>query len=163
MTVFRPQAGTETLPHDPSNLLMNNPSGLAVDIANVPILFTTVKNETGYNIQAIFANPTPASALVYDIAVKTLVNVERGRVLLESGFYPLSNTTDGLRDSLEKLATDAAFRCPNRELARRYAGAGGKVFVGEFEQGVSYSSTTEGYCGLEGVVCHSVSDRLTST
>lgn len=144
------------MPHDSSNLLWDNPSGLSLDVANVPILFTTVKNETGYNINSFFANPVPASTTIYNVAVSTLLNAERGKQVIDSGLYQVSNATDGLRDSLEKLATDAAFRCPTRELARRYAGAGGKVYVGEWEKGFAFSHVT-GYCKLDGAVCHSVS------
>lgn len=152
--VFRPQASTETIPNDPANLLLHNPSSLSVDIANVPLLITTTKNETGYIINGVFSSPFPAVQNVYELALKTFFNPDRAKIVIDSGLYPLINSTDGLRESIEHVATDGAFRCVNRELARRYAGAGGKVWVGEWQEGVSYSFNTMGYCKEDGVVCH---------
>lgn len=160
--MFRPQASTETLPNDPANLLMNNPAGLSVDIANTPILATTVRNETGYIINGIFPNATEGNPALYQIALTTLFNAERAKIVIDSGLYNSINGSDGLRTSIEHVGTDAAFRCVNRELARRYAGAGGKIWVGEFEKGVSYTFNREGYCKLDGVACHSVSLNIYS-
>lgn len=141
---------------------MNNPAGLAVDVPNIPILLTTVKNETGYNVQTIFKNPMPALQPLYELAITTLLNKERGKIVLDSGLYPLYTGDDGLRISIDKVATDAAFRCVDRQLMRSYAGAGGKVWVGEWDTGVSFPFNSEGYCLKPGAVCHSVSNAQPS-
>lgn len=135
---------------------MNRPSGLSVDITKVPILITTVRNETGGTVQGVFSNPMPAIQSYYEMALKTLFNVDRAKIVVDSGLYPMSTATDGLRISLERVATEGAFRCVNREIARRYAAAGGKIWVGEWVAGVPYLFG-QGYCTKPGVVCHAVS------
>jgi len=53
------------------------------------------------------------------------------------------------------MTTDATWRCAGRDVARRWAGAGGEVWVGEWEMGVTYPDNAGGdYCTSNGTVCH---------
>ena len=71
---------------------------------------------------------------------------------------------DSMRATLERISTDAVWRCPNRDVAGLWAQAGGDVWLGEWVEGFTYPDNEGSYCQGEGVVCHQVrsmcDDRL---
>lgn len=151
---FRPQYNTETLPVDPINSLFNNKSSLEIDVASVPIMLTSNRNESGYIIEDYFPAVTAGNEVLYNYSVKTFFGADRAAAALSSGLYPSLNGTDGLRQSVEIIVTDAAWRCISREVARRWAGAGGTIYIGEWESGINYTFDNGTYCKTAGVVCH---------
>jgi hypothetical protein len=63
---------------------------------------------------------------------------------------------DDLRALLVRIGTDAVWRAPSRDVARRWETRGGKVWVGEWTRGMSYRMIQGGLC-RDGMVCHEVS------
>lgn len=151
---FRPQYYTESLPHDPFNSLFNNASNLAINLTTVPIMITSIKNESGYLIEEFFSSATAGNEALYDYALQSLFGDERAAIVNASGLYPVINGTDGLRQALEIVVTDAAWRCVTRETARRLAGAGATVYLGEWLEGIRYTFGNGSYCTQDGVWCH---------
>jgi hypothetical protein len=65
---------------------------------------------------------------------------------------------------LERIITDGTWRCPNRDVAAKWAESGGKVWLGEFVAGTTYPTNKDGeYCTKAGRVCHEVSSSLISS
>ncbi|WOO83316.1 Para-nitrobenzyl esterase [Vanrija pseudolonga] len=153
--VFRPQYGTQTIPHDPTNALWSgNASRLSLDPA-IPVLATTVKNEAGYLVGVLIPVPIPASAQLANFTLRKVVGPERADVILTSGLYPLQEGLDGLRGTIDHVITDGAWHCVTRAMFRRWAGAGGRVYLGTFTRGLIYLyNAFNDYCRMPGVVCH---------
>lgn len=132
-------------------------SRLAIDPA-IPILATTVKNEAGYLVGVLIPVPIPASAQLANFTLRKVVGPERADTILTSGLYPLQSGLDGLRGTIDHVITDGGWHCVTRAMFRRFAGAGGKVYLGTFTRGLIYLyNAFNDYCRLPGVVCHGVS------
>ncbi|KAL1405738.1 hypothetical protein Q8F55_007408 [Vanrija albida] len=153
--VYRPQYGTQTIPHDPTNALWaGNLSRLAIN-TSIPVLATTLKNEAGYLVGVLLPVPIPASSQLANFTLRKLMGQERANTVLESGLYPLQAGPDGLRQTIDYIITDAAWHCVTRSLFRRWAAAGGKAYLGTFTRGLPYLfNANNDYCVLPGVVCH---------
>ncbi|KIR28114.1 hypothetical protein I309_03111 [Cryptococcus deuterogattii LA55] len=92
-----------------------------------------------------------------------LVGADRAGALVSSPYYalPSANSSDSygpdgdtFRETFERAVTDGTWKCPNRDAALKWKEAGGKIWVGEWMQGVSYPDNDSGYCQKTGVVCH---------
>jgi hypothetical protein len=123
----------------------------------LPLLITTTKNEAGSAIQQIFPVPAPASNNTFTATLFALVGAERAATLVSNLAYTMNHGNDSVRKTLERISTDGVWRCPNRDVARSWAAAGGNVWVGKWVEGATYSSNQGTYCQQQGVVCHEVS------
>ncbi|WVQ78797.1 hypothetical protein IAT38_000888 [Cryptococcus sp. DSM 104549] len=168
---LRPTFNTTTLPHDPTTSLFNDPSLLTFPPALLPLLISTVKNEGGSAVQSIFPSNVPLDNDTYYATAAALIGADRAAALVSSKAYALSTAAtgnssdkavqygasgDAFRETFEKAVTDGTWRCPNRDAAGRWHAVGGKVWVAEWRQGVSYvdNEAMGGYCKKDGVVCH---------
>jgi hypothetical protein len=127
-------------------------------------LITTTKHEGGSVVSSIFPFPVPidnkANGTYYGL-LASLIDPQRAATLVQSREYaqpPRLTGRDAFREILEGLVTDGTWRCPSRAFGKRWADAGGKVWVGEFTSGKRYVSNEFGglYCGGNRV-CHEVS------
>lgn len=73
--------------------------------------------------------------------------------LLASTEYPGLMVPGDKRGNFSLILIDGAWRCAGREVARKWAGAGGKVYVAEFREGIPYPFN-EDYPNCVGKVCH---------
>lgn len=155
--VYRPQFNTTTVTVDPIYALFNNPSNLAVNFSSVPMMLTYTRNESGYLIDSFVPSAQLFNAFLFNFTLTRLMGQERGQALLSSGAYPPVDGPDGLRTAIEVVLTDAVWRCVSRAVGQKYAAAGGKAFLGEWTQGITYSFNAGdgGYCTTPGAVCHS--------
>ncbi|OXC70360.1 hypothetical protein AYX13_01272 [Cryptococcus neoformans] len=160
---IRPTWGTASLPTDPTSSLFNSPSDLTFTPNSLPLLITTVKNEGGSSISSIFPTHVPLSNDTYYATAAALIGTDRAEALVSSPYYalPSANSSDSygpdgdiFRETFERAVTDGTWKCPNRDVALKWKEAGGKVWVGEWRQGVSYPDNGSGYCQKSGVVCH---------
>ncbi len=160
---IRPTYGTASLPYDPMNSIFNSPSSLAIAPSSLPLLLTTVKNEGGSVTESIFPSPVPVSNSTFDATIQGLFGTDRANAIITSPYYILkpdsSPNSDEFREVFERLVTDGTWRCANRDAARHWVAAGGKVWMGEFRQGATYpdNQVNGGYCEVPGRVCHEVS------
>lgn len=140
-------------------MLFNNPGSLAISPSSVQLLLTNTADESAF----IFSNVAlPPSMAVIGQIVGASLGAERLNTLMASGQYSIPNgSTDG-RPTLSHLLTDIMFRCPAREVARKWAAAGGKVYIAEWRQGVPYPFNAR-YTYCRGKVCHNVSVRVSIT
>ena len=165
MAAIRPTYGFASLPNDPTDSLFNSPSSLIVSPPSLPLLITTVKNEAGSVTERLFPDPVPLSSTTWSQSLSGLFGDDRAAAIVSSPYYILNSSGntggDGFRETFERLATDGTWRCVNRDVARRWAADGGKVWVGEFRQGTTYpdNDISDGYCEQAGRVCHEVSIR----
>jgi hypothetical protein len=124
-----------------------------------------VKNEGGSATQSILPSPIPLSNGTYAYLLSEFLGTSRATTIYTSEYYALPDEsgygTDGdvFRETFELMSTDGTWRCVSRDGARRWAAAGGKVWVGEWRQGVTYVDNDDagGYCLKSGMVCHEVS------
>ncbi|WVQ73418.1 hypothetical protein IAR50_002990 [Cryptococcus sp. DSM 104548] len=165
---LRPTYNTTTLPSDPSSSLTTSPSSLTFTPASLPLLLTTVKNEGGSAISSIFSTHVPLSNDTYYSTLSALIGSPRAESLVDSAYYALpainsssSSSTaaygpsgDTFRETFERAVTDGIWRCANLDVAGKWNAAGGKVWVGEWREGVAYPDNESGYCTKDGVVCH---------
>ncbi|ODN93444.1 hypothetical protein L198_05309 [Cryptococcus wingfieldii CBS 7118] len=163
---LRPTYNTTALPSDPSSTLTNSPSSLTFTPASLPILLTTVKNEGGTAISSIFSTHVPLSNDTYYSTASALIGTSRATSLVSSEYYslPAINSTsstapygpsgDTFRETFERAVTDGIWKCANVDVANKWASAGGKVWVGEWREGVTYPDNESGYCTGDGIVCH---------
>ncbi|GFZ42490.1 hypothetical protein JCM24511_00205 [Saitozyma sp. JCM 24511] len=159
---IRPTYGVSSLPIDPTSALWNSPSSLPSPPSCIPLLITTVKNEGGSATQALLPSPIPLSNGTYAYLLSEFVGASRATTIYTSEYYALPDEsgygTDGdvFRETFELMSTDGTWRCVSRDGARHWAAAGGKVWVGEWRQGVTYVDNDEagGYCLKSGLVCH---------
>lgn len=160
---IRPTWGTASLPTDHTSSLFNSPSDLTFTPNSLPLLITTVKNEGGSSISSIFPTHVPLSNDTYYATAAALIGTDRAETLVSSPYYalPSANSSDSygpdgdiFRETFERAVTDGTWKCPNRDVALKWKEAGGKVWVGEWRQGVSYPDNGSGYCQKSGVVCH---------
>ncbi|GMK59538.1 hypothetical protein CspeluHIS016_0801440 [Cutaneotrichosporon spelunceum] len=144
---FRPTYGTPTIPKEPTAELFNNPGELGISPANVPLLITSTADD-GAQLNSQIPMP-------YNVFVGTVSRLlgPGGPVVLSSPTYNASNDGADKRPNFAKIATDGAWRCSAREVARKWAGAGGRVYVGEFREGVHYPFNDQ-YTYCTGKVCH---------
>ncbi|WVW80223.1 hypothetical protein I302_102201 [Kwoniella bestiolae CBS 10118] len=156
---IRPTFGNPTLPTDPTVSLFTSPSDLP--LWDIPLLITTVSNEAGTAVSELFPGPVPVSQDVYLATLAATINPDRASIVSSSGEYALPNSLgygeggDLFRETYEKAATQGIWACPNRDVAERWSRNGGKVWVGQWNKGVTYPSNAgEGYCTLQGTVCH---------
>ena len=121
-----------------------------------------MKNEAGSVTQELFPSPVPASNSTLNATLVGLLGQERASAIASSPYYTLNRSSsanpDEFRETFERLVTDGTWRCVGRDVARHWAGAGGKVWVGEFRQGFSYpdNAIPGGYCETTGIICHEV-------
>ncbi|KAL0252305.1 hypothetical protein I308_101694 [Cryptococcus tetragattii IND107] len=160
---IRPTWGTATLPADPISSLFNSLSDLTFTPSSLPLLITTVKNEGGSAISSLFPTHVPLSNDTYYATAAALVGTDRAAALVSSPYYALPSTNssdsygpdgDTFRETFERAVTDGTWKCPNRDAALKWKEAGGKIWVGEWTQGVSYPDNDSGYCQKTAVVCH---------
>lgn len=110
----------------------------------------------------IFPDPVPFDNVTLAQTLSIFVGDDRAANILKVNKYNLipsaaASDPDLLRETFESAATDGTWKCANRDSARKWAAAGGKVWVGEFRQGVTYPDNENAYCQKTGVVCHEVS------
>ncbi|KAK8861641.1 hypothetical protein IAR55_002464 [Kwoniella newhampshirensis] len=159
---IRPTYRSVTLPADPTTQLFENPWSLPIQPFDLPLLITTVKNEGGSATQRLFSDPVPMDVATYYAAFAQLIGSDRAKALQNSATYALPNQTgfgqdgDTFREYFERATTDGTWRCANRDAAAKWASAGGKVWVGEWTQGVTYPDNggQGDYCTTKGRVCH---------
>ncbi|KAK4690037.1 hypothetical protein P7C73_g12, partial [Tremellales sp. Uapishka_1] len=163
---IRPTYGTATLPSDPTSLLYSSPSTLTHPPSTLPLLLSTTANEAGSIIQEIFPSPIliqpETTNTTFFTYLTSLLGSARADALFNSSYYVLPNITgygannDAFRETFERLVTDGAWRSPNRDAGRQWAKSGGKVWIGEWRQGITYpdNQVENGYC--LGKVCHEV-------
>ncbi|BEJ16880.1 hypothetical protein CspHIS471_0602810 [Cutaneotrichosporon sp. HIS471] len=145
---FRPTYGTPTIPKEPTAELFNNAAGLSVSPANVPLLITSTADDGAPSIP-----PNPFPYFFLESLLKRLLGDSGTQVVLNSSAYNLTDDSADKRPDLAKIITDAAFRCSAREVARKWAAAGGRVYIGEFREGVHYPFN-DNYPFCTGKVCH---------
>ena len=123
------------------------------------MLFTTVANEAGSVTESLFPQEVPPSNTTYLGTLTALLDPSRANTIFNSSLYALSSTgTDVFRETFERVVTDGAWRCAVRYVAAQWVKSGGKAWVGEWKQGVSYADQVEGgFCTMDGRVCHEVS------
>lgn len=136
---------------------------------NKPVIITTVQNEAGSVIGANFEAAPPNSTRMpewYDnstsLGIQDVMNgffgTDRSATLCESSTYACDNATavdDGIRQRAEVIATDGLWRCAAQTEARNLAGAESKVWLAQWDLGVTYASNTyNDYCAENGAVCH---------
>lgn len=124
-----------------------------------PLLITTVLNDAGLAIGSAFPLNTPAS--YYQPVLEATFGSSRTTTLLSSHWYSVNTlqaqtpANDRTRVQLERLGTEATWRCPNWSFARSYVAKGGRVYVGRFMLGATYiNDPPVDYCTVEGRVCH---------
>jgi hypothetical protein len=125
------------------------------------MLLTTTANEAGTLVQSLLQAPQTLSNASYSYLLTSLAGPERAQEIIASQAYALPSTDgfgksgDDFRGTVERVGTDLAWRCASREFARAWGGAGGQVWVAEWQRGINYlSNTNGGYC--EEKVCHEV-------
>lgn len=156
---LRPSYGAATIPNEPTNSLYYNTGALAISPSSVPLLITNVKDEAATSVSQIFGSKIgAASNAVYYSALNSLIGGTRANQIVYSASLtdyqvPTTGSGDQFRETLSHLVTDFVWRCPARTLAGKYAAAGGKVYVGEFRQGVTYPLNS-GVDLCVGKVCH---------
>ncbi|WVQ93495.1 hypothetical protein IAU59_000569 [Kwoniella sp. CBS 9459] len=164
---IRPSYNNPTLTSDPTVDLFKIPSSLSNDPSSISLLLTTVSNEAGSALQSIFAAPVPLSNDTYLATLSAASSPDRAKIVTSSTQYalpPTDSSADGVygpggdlfRETYERAATDGIWRCPNRDVARSWSRAGGKVWVGEWTKGATYpiNEQSGGYCKQRGRVCH---------
>ena len=121
------------------------------------MLVSTTTHEAGSVTQSIFPFPIPPDNNTYFGLLSMFVGPDRAGQLVQSSEYALGTSGDDVfRQTFERLVTDGVWRCPSRDFGKRWADAGGKVWVGEFTKGVGYVSNEGGsYCQGDRV-CHEV-------
>ncbi|GAA5894880.1 hypothetical protein JCM5296_007606 [Sporobolomyces johnsonii] len=114
------------------------------------LLFTTVKDEACLAVQSIFPTvQTNASVFVESV---DQYFPTRAATILNSGLYGpslLPNDEDAVRDQLLRLDTDFFWTCPVQQVAVNTTAAysyDGKVWLGEFDLGISYYDNEIPYC-----------------
>ena len=152
IVVIRPTYDTTTIPYDPTPQLFNNPNSLYLPPSNVPLLITTTLHEGGSAVQQAIPVALQGSLLSYTTSLATIFGTNRTQAIVDA--YELEEGADSLRQSLEKVATDGMWRCPNRAVASQWAAAGGKVWVGEWSVGSTYPDNKGTYCQQSGRACH---------
>ena len=155
--MLRPTHSTSTMHYDPTPPLFKQPHNLYMPPIALPLLITTTKNEGGSAIQQLFPIPIPASNTTFTDTLIGLVGPERAEILVNARTYTLTPGKESLRETLERISTDGAWRCPNRAVAESWAAAGGDVWAGEWVEGATYPGNKGTYCQQQGVVCHEVS------
>ncbi|WWD05609.1 hypothetical protein V865_003690 [Kwoniella europaea PYCC6329] len=156
---IRPTFGNPTLPSDPTVSLFTSPSDLP--LWDIPLLITTVANEAGTAVSELFPAPVALSQDSYYATLAATIGSERAEILSSSEEYGLPNATgygeggDVFKETYERAATEGTWTCPNRDVAKRWSRNGGKVWVGQWNKGVTYPSNKDhGYCKSKGKVCH---------
>ncbi|BEI93817.1 uncharacterized protein CcaverHIS019_0602760 [Cutaneotrichosporon cavernicola] len=145
---FRPTYDTPTIPKEPTAEIFNNAGGLSVSPANVPLLITSTADDGAASVP-----PNLLSYLFLEPLLKRLLGDSGTQVVLTWSAYNITNDSADKRPDVAKIITDAAFRCSAREAARKWAAAGGRVYVGEFREGVHYPFNDQcSFC--TGKVCH---------
>ncbi|GAA5963862.1 hypothetical protein JCM21900_004430 [Sporobolomyces salmonicolor] len=114
------------------------------------LLFTTVKDEACLAVASIF--PTvQTNASVFTESVDQYFPT-RATTILNSGLYNpslLPDDEDAVRDQLLRLDTDFFWTCPVQQVAVNTTTAysyNGKVWLGEFDLGISYYDNEIPYC-----------------
>ncbi|OCF40049.1 hypothetical protein I317_06124 [Kwoniella heveanensis CBS 569] len=171
---IRPSYNNPTLTSDPTVDLFNIPASLSNDPSSIALLLSTVSNEAGSALQATFPAPVPLSNDTYFASLSMIVNPDRAKIITSSAQYALPSVNssseagvygqggDMFRETYERAATDGIWRCPNRDVARAWSRAGGKVWVGEWTKGATYPTNQQsgGYCEQKGRVCHEEDEIL---
>ncbi|KAI0317562.1 alpha beta-hydrolase [Amylostereum chailletii] len=117
-----------------------------------PILLSTVKNEAGPTIYGNF--PSPMGSNAFANLINKAYEQPRARNLLQSPYYNLAEGDDA-RVPLERLGTDAVWRCAIWTFARSWAANGGRAFVAEYALGATYPDNVNvSFCSEEAAVCH---------
>ncbi|GAA5968834.1 hypothetical protein JCM11641_000751 [Rhodosporidiobolus odoratus] len=109
------------------------------------ILFSTVKDEGCLAISTIADGPLPAA---YFPALVQQAFTSRADTILSSGLYDpslLAGDEDAVRNQLVRLVTDFTWVCPNKQAATSLS-ASQKVYLAEFDLGVSYLNGAVDFC-----------------
>jgi len=95
------------------------------------------------------------SVSVYNQLVEASFGEQRTGVLLNSSYYAVPATATDTRAVLERMGTDAIFKCPTWTFARSWVASGGTAYVGVYTVGATYPGNEEvPFCLEEGIVCH---------
>jgi hypothetical protein len=126
-------------------------------------MLTTNKNEAGFTAASLPDGLITASN--YDPwIVQPALGSSRASTFLSAPYYnpnnpnlvqPYDNDEDLYKQVIDRSGTDQMWKCAGWDFAKRWTGAGGKIWVGEFELGATYAGS-EGlpYCTNKGRVCH---------
>ncbi|KAI0748574.1 alpha/beta-hydrolase [Daedaleopsis nitida] len=122
-----------------------------------PIILSNVRNEAGPTIYGGF--PFDVDKSLYETLVSLTFGTPRTTRILETALYAVSPAVNGVepdqRPQLEQLGTDQIWRCATWSFARKWAGNGGKAYVGEYQVGATYPGNDEvPFCTTPGSVCH---------
>ncbi|EJD02246.1 alpha/beta-hydrolase [Fomitiporia mediterranea MF3/22] len=123
------------------------------------IIVSTVRNEAGPTIFGMLTSPIPVSE--FPVVVNASLGSARTSTVLNSQHYVLPPTNAAnvssvdTRPLIETIGTDQVWRCPSWTFSRLWAGAGGKVFVGEYAVGATYPDNEDiAFCTEGRKVCH---------
>ncbi|KAM0787370.1 hypothetical protein ACM66B_003456 [Microbotryomycetes sp. NB124-2] len=136
-SVFRPVVDGSLVTHN-----VRDVSGRSNEKA---VMITTMRDEAAQQIAQYFSSPQP------DFMFQPLVSTffpSRAQTIISSGLYdPTTNFSgdDRVRDSFTRIATDFMWTCPNQQVAIKMAERGQKVYLGQFDLGISYSNQTIAY------------------
>lgn len=125
----------------------------------MPLLLTTTADEAGISVPNY---PLAPAQDAYGFMLSNMLNPDRAAAIVASEPYRMPEGSMDARPMIMQVLTDGAWRCATREAARKWAGAGGVVYVGEFREGVHYPAN-DAYSICAGKVCHSVSPRTGRT
>ncbi|KAG8879925.1 hypothetical protein FRB97_001279 [Tulasnella sp. 331] len=154
--------GEPLRPHDGDGGLIQSTMTTTYPSTKKPLLITSNRDDAApeFGTDLPFGLPIGEFGLIVD----EFVGDTRGAPLNASTFYnpclpglvqPYVQNGDVLREALDRYGTDALWRCPNWDLARRLAGQGWTVYVGTFEAGATYPSNAGiDLCLEPGMTCH---------
>lgn len=149
---LRPTSGDDYVPSDLAQALTTNSIGIDSDGLNKPVLFTTTKDELGTTVGVL--TDGPISQEEYESLISLFAPEEaKEEAILASKSYRIGKGEDAARETLLKVGTEFSWTCAVRAVADLWRSRGGQVWVGEFEQGISYASNEViPFCA--GKVCH---------
>lgn len=149
---FTPTVGTDYLPLHPRDAFQ------AGRIADVPIIQGTVLNEGNIFIYGAFKKPVGQAEV--KLLVPVLLGKERAAMIWEQYPFPNPLPTD-YRSWLADVATDALFRCPNRNVTTSVVSTAGRQsssFLYEYRHAMSFNPALWGtgwpFRMCWDVVCH---------
>ncbi|KAF9103412.1 hypothetical protein BGX29_003410 [Mortierella sp. GBA35] len=147
--VFRPTVDKSLIPGDFAELVK---SGNYNKKAN--IMWGYTKDEANLFIPSYFPNPVPLADV--DKEFDKRIPNNRTRILIDSPYYKLDNSTDSVRLAFGEGATDYYWTCPTQIMSRGAAMQKSNVFAYRFDHG-RYVSILLGIPPTslcEGKVCH---------
>ncbi|ORY88106.1 Carboxylesterase [Leucosporidium creatinivorum] len=108
------------------------------------LLFTTMKEEGALAISGLMPSALPSAA--FDPIVEQFYG-DRAASIINSDLYSpsLFSGNDSTRDAFVSLSTDYSWTCPNQQSAVNITRAHQKVFLGQFNLGISYYNRTNSF------------------